>query len=153
MIWISPSPNSVLAFITLVFCSIDLSIYKALHGRELMTEDDRTDCVYAVKAACLLPIALSMPQERRHLIPHMFSWTQNFLAIVLILRLCEKGTYIGGICENGGITDADIEKSIGLMVEWLKGVSQVDGIADWSLRVLGPSMSRADLDLDQETRL
>lgn len=82
--------------------------------------------------------SLAPPKNKKHLVPHLFSWTQNFLAELLILRMCRNDKYMGDICKAGGVAAEDIENSIGLMVGWLEDVKQVDGIADWSVRVLGP---------------
>jgi hypothetical protein len=73
-------------------------------------------------------------------VPHLFSWTQNFLAMLLILQMCRNDTYLSGICEEGGIVAKGIETSAGLMMGWLEDVKQADGIAEWSVRVLGPAL-------------
>jgi hypothetical protein len=115
-------------------------VYKALHAPKLMTLGDRAKCVVAIHAACLWPLSLAPPRNRRHLVPHLFSWTQNFLAMLLILQMCRNDTYLSGICEEGGIAAKGIETSAGLMIGWLEDVKQADGIAEWSVRVLGPAL-------------
>lgn len=113
-------------------------VYKALHTPELMIEDDRTACACAIKSACLWPVCLLPPKNKKHLVPHMFSWTQNILATLLILRLTKVNSYLGEICSDACSTNGDLERSNKAMTEWLEDVSQVDGIAEWSVKTLGP---------------
>jgi hypothetical protein len=115
-------------------------VYKALHARELMTPGDRAKCSLAIDAACLWPLSLAPPKNKKRLVPHLFSWTQNFLAMLLILQMCRTDEYLGDICKEGGVAAEDIEGSIGSMIGWLEDVKQEDGIAEWSLRVLGPAL-------------
>ena len=106
-----------------------------------MTADDRIKCDFAIDAACLWPLSLVPPRNKKHLVPHLFSWTQNLLAMTFVLRMCQKSDYLSDICKEGGIREADIESAISSMLQWLEDVRQVDGIADWSIRVLGPALS------------
>ena len=98
-----------------------------------MTATDRKLCAFAISAACLWPISLSPPNSKKHLVPHLFSWTQNFLGLLLILETCRKDRYIREICQEGNITEDLLEDSISLMKAWLEDVSQADGIAEWGL--------------------
>lgn len=112
-------------------------VYKAMHARKFMTEEDRTRCAVAIDAACLWPLSLAPPKNKKHLVPHLFSWTQNFLVMLVILQMCRDDSYMVEICRSGGVAVEDIKSSIGLMVGWLEDVRKVDGIADWGMRVLG----------------
>lgn len=112
-------------------------IYKALHLPELMTTDDRIKCAFAIDAACLWPLSLAPRRNKKHLVPHLFCWTQNFLAMTFVLRMCQKSDYLSDVCKEGGVKEADIESAISSMIQWLEDVRQVDGIADWGMRVLG----------------
>lgn len=113
-------------------------VYKAMHARKFMTKEDHARCAVAIDAACLWPLSLAPPKNKKHLVPHLFSWTQNFLAMLIILQMCRNDSYLVDICRSGGVAVEDIESSIGLMIGWLEDVRKVDGIADWSMRVLGP---------------
>jgi hypothetical protein len=115
-------------------------IYKALHLPQLMTADDRVKCAFAIDAACLWPLSLAPPKNKKHLIPHLFSWTQNFLAMMSVLRVCRTNHYLSDLCDERGIAGDDLESAISSMTRWLEDVKQVDGIADWSTRVLGPAL-------------
>lgn len=113
-------------------------IYKALHNPWLMTAEDRVGCASAVEAMCMWPLALSPPKKKKCLIPHLLCYTQNFLAMLLISRMSRSDKYLSKVCEDGGIEKEHVESSIASICEWLEDVRRVDGIADWSLRVLGP---------------
>jgi hypothetical protein len=52
-------------------------------------------------------------------------------------------TYLSGINGEVGIAAKGIETSAGLVIEWLGDVKQVDGIAEWSVRVLGLAFSNS----------
>jgi hypothetical protein len=115
-------------------------VYKALHARELMTAGDRARCSLAIDAACLWPLSLAPPKNKKRLVPHLFSWTQNFLVILLVLQMFRNDENLGDICKEGGVAAEDIEGSIGSMIGWLEDVKQEDGIAEWSVRVLWPAL-------------
>jgi hypothetical protein len=116
-------------------------IYKALHLPLLMTADDRIKCAFAVDAACLWPVCLAPPKNKKHLIPHLFSWTQNFVAMIFVLRMCRKSDYLGDVYKEIGIAEEFIESTISSMTQWLEDVRQADGVANWSMSVLGPAFS------------
>jgi hypothetical protein len=113
-------------------------VYKALHFPDLTTADERTKCGCAIKTACMWPLVLSPPNQRKHLVPHLFAWTQNFMAMLCIVSLCQRDSFMIEICSDSGITREEIQNSSSMMMEWLEDVRRVDGIADWSIRVLAP---------------
>ncbi|CAK4032437.1 related to acetate regulatory DNA binding [Lecanosticta acicola] len=112
-------------------------VYKALHFPELMTAEDRNSCGLAIKSALLWPISLAPPKNKKRLVPHLFAWTQNFMAILLILRMTTENDCLKSVCEEHVNRD-ELEKTIRLMLEWVRDVRQVDGIADWSWGILEP---------------
>lgn len=114
-------------------------LYKALHFPELMTADDANCCALAIKSACLWPLTMAPPKNKKRLIPHLFTWTQNFLDILLILRMCTVNDCLRSIVEEGGVVGRqEVELSIRLMLEWIRDVKQVDGIAEWSWGIFEP---------------
>jgi hypothetical protein len=113
-------------------------VYKALHFPELTTADDRVKCGYAMRTSCTWSLFLSPPSHRKHLVPHLFAWTQNFMVMLCIIRLCQRDGFMTEICNDSGLTSEEIQSSSSLMTEWLEDVRWVDGIADWSIRILGP---------------
>lgn len=114
-------------------------VYKAMHFPELMTNEDSECCALAIKAACLWPLAMAPPKNKKRLVPHLFAWTQNFMGILLILRMCSHNECLRNIVEEGGVVGRqEIDSSISLMLEWVQDVRQLDGVADWSWRIFEP---------------
>lgn len=112
-------------------------VYKALHFPELMTPDDVTCCALAIQSACLWPLAMAPPKNKKRLVPHLFTWTQNFMGILLILRMTTENECLKQICDERVNRD-ELERTASLMLDWLRDVKQVDGIADWSWNILSP---------------
>ncbi|KAK3676216.1 hypothetical protein LTR78_003966 [Recurvomyces mirabilis] len=114
-------------------------VYKALHFPELMTEEDGNCCALALKSACLWPLAMAPPKNKKRLVPHMFAWTQNFMGILLVLNMCSVNDCLRQIVDEGTVVSRrEIESTIGLLLEWMRDVKQVDGIAEWSWGILEP---------------
>lgn len=112
-------------------------VYKALHFPELMTPEDANYCALAIQSACLWPLAMAPPKNKKRLVPHLFAWTQNFLGILLILRLTTESACLQQICDER-VNREDMEQSAQLMLDWLRDMRQVDGIAEWGWRILEP---------------
>jgi hypothetical protein len=53
--------------------------------------------------------------------------------------MCCESDYLSDICKESGIAGELIEITISSMIQWLEDVRQVDGVADWGMRVLGPA--------------
>ena len=115
-------------------------VYKALHFPELMTTDDANCCALAIKSVCLWSIALAPPKNKKRLVPHLFAWTQNFMSILLILRMTTENECLRRICENH-VNHEEIQKTAALMLDWVRDVKQLDGVAAWSWRILEPLYS------------
>lgn len=112
-------------------------VYKALHFAELMTSEDIKYCALAIKSACLWPVSLAPPKNKKRLVPHLFAWTQNFMGMLLILRMTTVSDSLRTICESH-VSQEEVQKSVTLMLEWMRDVKQLDGIAEWSWRILEP---------------
>lgn len=98
-------------------------VYKALHFPELMTADDCNCCALAIKSACLWPLAMAPPKNKKRLVPHLFAWTQNFMGILLALKMCSVNECLLQIVEEGGVVGrAEIEATVTLMLEWMRDV-------------------------------
>lgn len=117
-------------------------VYKALHFPELMTSDDVKYCAMGIKSACLWPIVMAPPKNKKRLVPHLFAWTQNFMGILLILRMTTENECLRRICESH-VSQDEIQKTVSLMLEWIRDVKQLDGIAEWSWRILEPLYSNS----------
>ncbi|KAF2763859.1 hypothetical protein EJ03DRAFT_283252, partial [Teratosphaeria nubilosa] len=117
-------------------------IYKALHFPELMTPDDCNCCALAIKSACMWPLAMAPPKNKKRLVPHLFAWTQNFMGILLILRMTSVNDCLRSVIDERGVVGRpEIERTIALMMDWVRDVKQVDGIAEWGWKILDPLFS------------
>jgi hypothetical protein len=110
-------------------------VYKAVHQPGLMTRTDRKYCAYAVQTACHWPMSLAPPENKIRLLPHLFSWTQNFLAILVILKFCSGEGPLNDICQENDVPEEYIRDNVVSMRTWLEDVGQMDGIAQGGLRV------------------
>jgi hypothetical protein len=114
-----------------------LFVYKALHSPQHMTEDDTEYCALAIQSACLWPLTMAPPKDKKRLVPHQFTWTQNMVSILLILRMRREEGTLKRICEER-VDLSDLNSTIMLMLDWVKDVKQLDGIAEWSWKILQP---------------
>jgi hypothetical protein len=115
-------------------------VYKALHFPDLMTADDANCCAIAIQSCCLWPASMAPPKNKKRLIPHLFTWTHNFVGILLILRMTRENGLLRQICEEQ-VNPDDVKRTVALLLEWMRDAKQVDGIADWSCRILEPSFA------------
>ncbi|EMC98891.1 hypothetical protein BAUCODRAFT_384024 [Baudoinia panamericana UAMH 10762] len=114
-------------------------IYKALHFPELMTHEDNNCCALAIKSVCLWPLAMAPPKNKKRLVSHLFAWTQNFMGILLILKMCSVNGHLRRIVDEGRVVGRrEVDQTIALMLEWVRDVKQMDGIAEWSWSILAP---------------
>ena len=115
-------------------------VYKALHFPELMNTDDDSCCALAIQSACLWTVAMAPPKNKKRLVPHLFAWTQNFIGMLLILRMTTENETLQRIC-GSRVNHEDIQKTVTLMLDWVRDVKQLDGIAEWGWRILEPLYS------------
>jgi hypothetical protein len=112
-------------------------IFKAIHFTQQMNSHDAELCALALQAACRWPTTLRPVDSRKRLIPHLFSWTQNFIGALLILWMSQRNACLRQICADW--LDADlVHRTIGSMLHWIEDIKQIDGVAEWSWRILNP---------------
>ena len=112
-------------------------VYKALHFPELMTVDDANYCALSMQSACMWPLSMAPPKNKKRLVPHLFTWTQNFVGILLLLRMTTENECLRQIC-NEKVSRQDMQQTVCLLLDWLRDIKQVDGIAEWSWKILEP---------------
>lgn len=117
-------------------------IFKALHFASLMNAQDAEYCVSAIYAACLWPAALAPARHKKRLLPHLFTWTQNFIALLTILWIQRHNAYLRELCQEK-MDPEFVEQVIEEMLHWIRDVKQIDGIAGWSWHFLHPMFERA----------
>ncbi|KAA8576756.1 hypothetical protein EYC84_006820 [Monilinia fructicola] len=90
--------------------------------------------------SCLLwPILLSPPSRCKRLIPYLFTWSQIFLGILLIVHLSKHNTMLKEICEKfcGERYQREIGDTVELMLDWIRDLKDdEDPIALWCWNML-----------------
>ena len=119
-------------------------VYKVLHFPSLVSPKDAEACALAIKAACLWPLSMAPPRDKKRLVPHLFTWTQNSLCILLILLMTAEDPSLKGICKEQ-VDRKEMEETASLLLAWLRDIKQVDGIADWCWRILSPLYTNPDV--------
>lgn len=76
-------------------------------------------------------------KNKKRLIPNIFAWTQSFLGILLVLRIAAEDTVLKQIWETQ-LLNQHVQDSIEMMLDWMRDMQQVDGIAEWSWKILEP---------------
>ena len=113
-------------------------IYKALHFPELMTMDEYHCCAIAIKSICVWPLAMAPPRYKKRLVPYMWTWSQQFMAILLILNLCTTNECLRRVVGDGLVRPQEIEQTVQLVLDWLRDAKQIDGIAERSWAIVEP---------------
>ncbi|OCK80798.1 hypothetical protein K432DRAFT_296919 [Lepidopterella palustris CBS 459.81] len=110
-------------------------IFKALHYPDHMSSEDRQLAARCLQSALLWPIAMYPCKDRKRLVPMLFAWTQNFLGMLLILRMITVSECMDSIASQY-LDETEIKDTVMLLLSWMKDVKEVDGIADWSWPIL-----------------
>ncbi|KAK3065192.1 hypothetical protein LTS18_006742 [Coniosporium uncinatum] len=85
-------------------------VYKALHYPDQMSEEDKINA------------------NKKRLIPYLFTWTQNFMAILVILRASYNNEMLYNICQSY-VNRQEMQETVVMLQEWFEDMSQVDGMA------------------------
>ncbi|KAK8164949.1 hypothetical protein IWX90DRAFT_381189 [Phyllosticta citrichinensis] len=112
-------------------------VFKALHFPELVTQEDRMLLAMCIKSTLMWPIALAPPKNRKRLVPYPFAWTQNFLGILLILRMTTIPSVLAEVCRRE-IDQTELMMTVQYMLEWIADAREIDAIASWSWTILEP---------------
>ncbi|QIX00342.1 hypothetical protein AMS68_005859 [Peltaster fructicola] len=112
-------------------------VYKVLHFPELLVKDDAECAAAAIRSACMWPIIMAPPKDKKRLIPFLSTWTQTFVSVLLIFEMTRVNSTLRAICEDH-IDPNEVQTTVALMLDWLEDVKEFDGIAAWSWGVLQP---------------
>ncbi|KAF2156931.1 hypothetical protein K461DRAFT_219778 [Myriangium duriaei CBS 260.36] len=112
-------------------------VFKALHFPEAMTGEDEAYCALALQSALMWPLVMYPCRNKKRLLPHLFTWTQNFVGILLILRMTLEHTCLRKIREER-VNEADVHNTMRLLLDWIRDLKTIDGVADWSWKILEP---------------
>ncbi|THV56024.1 hypothetical protein BGAL_0001g00860 [Botrytis galanthina] len=109
-------------------------VYKALHSPELVTPEDAQNVAECLRSCLLWPILLSPPSRCKRLIPYLFTWSQIFLSILIIVHLSKGNIMLKDICDNlcGERYHSEIDETVRLMLDWIRDLKDAeDPIALW----------------------
>jgi len=113
-------------------------LYKALHHPDAMTHDDALGAAECLKATLKWPIAMSPTCTRKRLIPCVFFFTQNLFGILLLLQLSATVPVLRRIQSTlcGERFEIDAGETIGLYLDWMRDIKEVDCTAQWQWEVV-----------------
>ena len=74
--------------------------------------------------------------EKKRLIPYMFTWTQTFLGILLILNALWKNGILQDVIEEGAVDRLQLDDATATMLVWMEDASPIDSMAEWSWPLL-----------------
>lgn len=112
-------------------------LYLALHRSELLSTDDTRFCVLALESTLLWPLSAEYVSNRKRLIPHHFTWTQNAVSFLCIFVMIGKNEKLKEICEHH-LDMRELRISVAVQLSWLQDLKAIDGIADWAWRLMHP---------------
>lgn len=111
------------------------AIYKAMHSPQLMTNVDAGHCAIAMNSACMWPLLCGLSEGTKRLVPHLFTWTQNFVSILVILATVRENETMRRICETS-VDLSRVRTTTLLMASWLRDMASLDGTAEWAVNAL-----------------
>ena len=112
-------------------------VYKALHYPHLTSAQDVECVVTCLESALSWPVIMYPPKAKKRLVPFLFAWTQNFIGILLILRMSLENNLLGRIIQDR-ISQTEVEETVRLMLDWVRDAKQEDGVAEWTWKVVQP---------------
>jgi hypothetical protein len=112
-------------------------LYLALHHPELLSSDDTQHCISALESTLLWPLSATSVSNRKRLVSHHFTWTQNAVSFLCIFAMIGKSGTLGEICKQH-LNLGELRISVAVQLAWLQDLKAIDGIADWAWRLLHP---------------
>ncbi|KAK4963875.1 hypothetical protein LTR28_004302 [Elasticomyces elasticus] len=80
---------------------------------------------------------MAPPKDKKRLVPYLFAWTQNLVGILLILRMTTVNECLGRIASER-VNQEEMDFTARMLLDWVRDVRQIDGIAEWAWRLLDP---------------
>jgi hypothetical protein len=83
-------------------------------------------------------VVLSPPSRRKRLVPYLFGWSQGLLSILLILQMTQHNPMLREIRAQfcGPIFEAEIDRTVEMMIDWIRDLKGYDSIAMWCWNIL-----------------
>ncbi|KAK8049123.1 hypothetical protein PG994_010853 [Apiospora phragmitis] len=104
-------------------------LFKALHYPESITHEDAEGVAIALKSTL---------RNQKWLIPCLYCWSQEFLAMLLLLHLSQQVPILVGIRAThlGDDFDADAKQTTALYIDWISDLKDIDPTARWCWSIL-----------------
>ena len=110
-------------------------LYKAMHHPAQLSHDDAAGAAACLQACLSWPVAMSPTCAHKRLIPCLFFYTQNFLGVLLVLRLAQQLPILQRITATlcGGEQFARAaQATTALCIAWMRDLRGVDRAAEWA---------------------
>lgn len=114
-------------------------LYKAMHHPAQLSHDDAAGAAACLQACLSWPIAMSPTCAHKRLVPCLFFYTQNFLGVLLVLRLAQQLPILQRITATlcGGERFARAARTTtALCIAWMRDLRGVDRPAEWAWAVV-----------------
>jgi hypothetical protein len=131
------------------FTMLSPFLYLALHHPELLSSDDTQYCISALESTLLWPLSAASVSDRKRLLSHHFTWTQNAMSFLCVFSMIGKNRTLREICEQH-LNLRELRISVAVQLAWLQDLKVIDGIADWGWRLLHPLFIQAMVGLSSE---
>lgn len=114
-------------------------LYKAMHHPAQLSHDDAAGAAACLQACLSWPVAMSPTCAHKRLVPCLFFYTQNFLGVLLVLRLAQQLPILQRItatlCGGERFTRA-ARATTALCIAWMRDLRGVDRAAEWAWAVV-----------------
>jgi hypothetical protein len=74
---------------------------------------------------------------KQRLVPHMFTWINSSIEVLLILRMIRVNEKLRGVCE-GRVSQQELDETTALILDWLEDIRQIDATGQWAWTVFEP---------------
>ncbi|KAL1901792.1 hypothetical protein Sste5346_001495, partial [Sporothrix stenoceras] len=114
-------------------------LYKAMHHPAQLSHDDAAGAAACLQACLSWPVAMSPTCAHKRLVPCLFFYTQNFLGVLLVLRLAQQLPILQRITSTlcGGERFARAARATtALCIAWMRDLRGVDRAAEWAWAVV-----------------
>lgn len=115
-------------------------IFKALHFPDQVTREDAQGVAECLRACIKWPLIFSPVSRFKRLVPYLFSWSQIFMSVLMVLHMTKNSPTLQKIRFQlcGERFEEDILESVQLMIEWIRDLRGCDPIASWCYEIIQP---------------
>ncbi|KAF2456326.1 hypothetical protein BDY21DRAFT_372456 [Lineolata rhizophorae] len=115
-------------------------VYKCLHFPNNLLPGDQEAAARCLRSAMEWPIAMAPIRDRKRLIPFSFVWTQNFLGILIIVRMAIDNPTLNPLLTRLH-TDDTVNRNILRLLDWMEDMAGIDSVAKWGWKIVANMFS------------